>query len=86
MSDSQTIDMVKCPYCGDTWVREDTELVCQTCIPALSVDLAAADIAKAVNELKSADPEHIRKRIDILISEYQALGKVIQKAKPKKDK
>ena len=77
--------MVSCLYCGEAWVREDTELVCQSCSPALKVDLAVADIAKAVKELEEVRPIEVRARVDILTSEYQALGEIIKKAKYGKD-
>ena len=75
--------MTKCCYCGEEWVREDTELVCKDCEPALQVDLAIADITRSVNELKSLPDSEVNKRIDILYADYQAIGEIIKKLKPK---
>jgi len=80
---NSVIQMVSCPYCGDTWVCEDTELVCNKCIPSLNVDLAVADIIKSINNLKNISPIEVRARIDILMTEYQILGDIIHKAKLK---
>lgn len=79
MADQSVISMVQCPYCDKQWVREDTELVCEDCTPALKIDLAVADIASAVEQLKEIDPELLKRRRDLLISTNNALAEMLRK-------
>lgn len=83
MAKLNTITLTKCPYCGDEWVREDTELVCRDCEPRLNVDLAIADLVNSVESLKDSDPDQVKDRKDLLVSTYQALGEIIKKMKPR---
>lgn len=80
---TEIISMVNCPYCGDSWVREDTELVCEKCEPALRVDLAVADLVGAINNLDEIASPEVRARIDLIMSAHAKLGKLIRKAKPR---
>ena len=79
----QEIHMIKCPYCENNWMREDMELVCQSCIPALNVDLAVADIGNAISKLKDLDRKAVKTRIDIIYTEYKALEELIKKVQSK---
>jgi hypothetical protein len=83
MAKIDTINLTKCPYCGEEWVREDTELVCRDCEPRLSVDLALADLVNAVDSLKNSGSDQIEDRADLLISTHQVLGEIIKKIKPR---
>lgn len=85
-SDPKVITMVVCPYCNEEWVREDDELVCKTCEPSLKLDLAVAEMVKAVNELTQCTAEQVRQRIDLLMSIHITLTKVIKDAKPRRSK
>lgn len=76
----ETISMVSCVYCGDNWVRQDTELVCKSCVPKLSIDLAVSDLVKAIETFKET-PGELDRRFELLLSAHQALGEIIKKVK-----
>ena len=78
---AETINMITCIYCNETYIREDTELVCKECEPALTLDLVVSSLLDAISDLGKVPPEDIGVRMDILTSAHQALGKIISKAK-----
>jgi hypothetical protein len=76
-----TIDMVTCPYCENEWIRGDTEVVCSTCEPSLTTDLAVGGIVDGVNRLRQLTTDQIEQRFDLLSSTYQSFGEILKKVK-----
>ena len=80
----QIISMVSCPYCGDEWVREDTELTCEKCEPRMKMDVAIADMAGSLETIKESKVKDVQDRYDLLLSIHQSLGKILKSVKEKK--
>jgi len=80
MADPTTITMISCPYCDKQWVREDTELACKDCTPALNTDLAIADLISAVSKLEDhGEPETMMKRRELLSHAHHKFAQIILK-------
>ena len=81
MVELKVINLIQCPYCSKEWVREDSELVCEECHPALEVDLAVADLVNAIAALEKQPLEQVEKRSDLLLSIHHNLTELIKKMK-----
>lgn len=77
---SNTINLCKCPYCCTEFIYEDSDLVCEKCKPMVDVDLAAADMLKAVSTLHKADISALKLRKSVLRTIRSLLDETIEKA------
>lgn len=44
--------LIKCPYCNQEWIHEDSDLVCEKCKPKVDIDLAVAKMHESIEVLE----------------------------------
>lgn len=80
MSD-KIVDMVSCSYCGEAWVSEDNELVCDKCITPVNIDLAVTELLTAIEELKKHSPNSLYSRLFHLENVRTDLARIVEEVK-----